>query len=97
MTVWNLLIVGTCIGLFAYVNSYFVITLHKVIDGSIIRQPTATFSCDNFYCDRTLYNYMNYYTYYQQCNTNICTNLVCTTYVCGQNQYFPDLNRYFAC
>lgn len=42
---------------------------------------------------------MNYYSYYQQCNQNICVNLICTTYLpeCGQNAYWPDLNRYFAC
>lgn len=40
---------------------------------------------------------MNYYTFYQQCNTNICSNAICSNYQCGQNLYFPDLNRYFAC
>lgn len=99
LTVWNLLITGVCIGLFCYVNSYFSIKLHNVADGSVIRENTATFSCDQYFCDRTLYNYMYYYSYYQQCNQNICTNLVCTNYLplCGDNALYTDLNQYFAC
>jgi hypothetical protein len=99
LTVWNLLITGVCIGLFCFVNSYFTITLHKVVDNSIIREETAVFSCDNYFCDRTLYNYMNYYSYYQQCNQAVCTNVICTNYAsqCGDSAFYPDLNRYFAC
>ncbi len=43
---------------------------------------------------------MNYYTFYTNCNNQICSKVVCSTYVassCGSNQYWPDLNRYFAC
>jgi len=97
--VWNFLITATCIGLFAYVNSYFAIRLQSIFDGSIIRGTTATFSCDFYYCDRTLFNYMYYYSYYSQCNQQICSNIVCSTYQsdCGSTQYYVDLNRYFAC
>lgn len=37
-TICNLLITATCIGLFCFVNSYFAIRLHKVVDNSIIRE-----------------------------------------------------------
>jgi hypothetical protein len=94
------LITGVCIGLFCYVNSYFAIRLHKVVDGSIIRDDTDIFSCDNYYCDRTLYNYMYYYSFYIQCNNQICSN-ICGSYVssgqCNNDQYYINFNRYYAC
>lgn len=99
MSIWNLLITGVCIGLFCYVNSYFLIQLHNVVNNSNLRTQTATFSCDYYYCDQTLYNFMYYYTYYAECNPIICASAICSNYAssCNNSAYYPDLNRFFAC
>jgi hypothetical protein len=89
---------ATSIGLFAYVNTYFLITIASVDDGSVFGKQTQTFSCDDFFCDQTLYNFVYYYSYYQNCNPSICQNVICSGYICPSTiPYWPDLNRYFAC
>lgn len=36
----NLLVIGSSIGLFAYVNTYFIISIADVIDGSVFNKTT---------------------------------------------------------
>lgn len=81
----NLLIIGSCIGLFAYVNTYFIIKIANLMDGSIYSKTTETFSCDEYYCDQTAYNFINYYSNYQKCNTRNCGLVICGNYNCSNS------------
>lgn len=93
----SLLIIGTCIGLFAYVNTFFIVKIANLIDGSIFSKTTDTFSCDQYFCDETAYNFINYYSNYLKCNTANCQNIICSNYICGNSQYQSDINYYYAC
>ena len=91
-----LLLIGSSIGLFLYVNSYFMVNISQVIDGTVFEQTSSTFSCDNYFCDQTAYNFMNYHTFYQDCNTKICQNVTCSDYKCADS-YNYDFNYFYAC
>lgn len=92
----NLLIIGSSMGLFLYVNSYFMVNISQVVDGTVFDETTETFSCDGYYCDETAYNFMNFYTFYKNCNQQNCQNVACNDYKCADSQSY-DVNYYYAC
>ena len=52
LPILNLLVIGTSMGLFLYVNSYFLVNITAVIDNSVFSSDTSTpSSCDNYFCD----------------------------------------------
>lgn len=79
----SFLIIGSSIGLFAYVNTFFLIKMSNVINGSVYNKTTEVFSCDFYFCDKTAFNFINYYSNYAQCNTKICQDVVCSGYNCS--------------
>ena len=94
----NLLIVGCSLGLFIYVNIYFLIQVSYLVDGSIYNKTTQTFSCNSYYCDQTAYNFINYYSNYVQCNKRNCQDIICSNYQCNNDNYIvQDINYYYAC
>lgn len=92
---FNLLVIGASIGLFAYVNTYFLVQIGRVIDGSVYTIPTDTFECENYFCDQTAYNFLNYYTYYSKCNFVNC-RAICSNYTCSNYQNY-GINYFYAC
>ena len=92
----NLLIIGSSLGLFAYVNTYFVVELADVMDGTVYSKTTETFGCEGYYCDQTAYNFIYYYSNYLKCNQRNCLNVICDAYNCLDSQNY-DINYYYAC
>jgi hypothetical protein len=84
-------------GLFLYVNSYFLVNITAVMDKDVFSSISdTTASCDQYYCDQTAYNFMTYYQYYQRCNSHNCANIVCADYDCDEADNY-DINYYYSC
>jgi hypothetical protein len=92
----SFLVIGCSIGLFAYVNTYFITKIANILNGSVYHSTTQTFSCNTYYCDQTAYNFINYYSYYLKCNTVNCGAIICGEYECNNNQGY-DINYFYAC
>lgn len=92
----NLLIIGCSLGLFIYVNTYFMVKISAVINGTVYTNPTPILPCDTYYCDQAAYNFINYYSTYQQCNVRNCQSIICGSYDCNNIQS-QGINTFYAC
>ena len=92
----NFLLISSTIGLFIYVNSYFLYKISKVMNGTVSEIKTQTFSCQNYFCNEAAYNFINYNTFFDDCNQKICSP-ICANYTCGQKNTEQNINYYYAC
>lgn len=93
----NLLLIGSSMGLFLYVNSYFLVNISAVMDKSVFSSTSDTSaSCHEYYCDQTAYNFMTYYQFYERCNEANCADIICDNYNCDDTDDY-SANYYYSC
>lgn len=67
-----------------------------MLNGSVTSIQTETFSCQYYYCNEAAYNFINYNTFFDNCNLINCLP-ICSNYTCGDKSSQEDINFYYAC
>ena len=70
--------------------------IENVLDGSVTSIPTEYFSCQDYYCNDVANHFVNYYSYFEQCNVPNCAP-VCLYYSCLDDNVNSNINLYYSC